>query len=56
MLRIRCRALSVHAHRPILAGETVRFEEQVEVDVVRERRECRPRQFPRQFRYLVEFR
>ena len=56
VLRILLSRLSVDAYGTVLAGAPIRFEEQVEVDVVGQRRECRLRHLPRQLRYPLQFR
>jgi hypothetical protein len=52
----RVLATMFDAHGPVLAGASIRFEEQVEVDVVGQRRECRLRHLLRQLRYPLQSR
>jgi len=48
--------LAINAGRAIFARPTIGFEQEVDVDVVGERREHHLRCFPRQFRYPLQFR
>jgi hypothetical protein len=55
-LRVLPAALPVDTDCPVLPSPTVRFEEQVEVHVMRKRGECPLRHRLRQLRYPLEFR